>query len=67
MENSGLCGVIPIHCSLIKNGYFDAFEDNKARLSDGDHISVIGAKLYAEEHYEDWRPYLCPQTDTVEH
>lgn len=64
MENNGLCGVISVHLSLIKNGYFDAFEDKKMRMDDSNHISVIGAKLYAEEHFEDWRPYLCPQTDS---
>ena len=63
MAANQLCEVFPIHHSLMKNGYFDAFANRKVHMRDSNHISVMGAKLYAEEHFEDWRPYLCPQSE----
>lgn len=59
IQNKGLCSILPIHESLIKNEGFYAFDRNIAWMSDGNHISSIGAIEYAKEHYMDWKPILC--------
>lgn len=66
LEESGLCKVIPIHQALMKHGIFCAYENGKVLMDDTNHISALGAILYAQEHYTDWAPLLSTQKKSLE-
>lgn len=60
LEKKGVCEIVPIHQHLLKNGKFSAYEDGKVLMSDDDHISDVGAIMYAREHYKEWAALLKP-------
>ncbi len=54
LQSAGICKVIHVEDRFLQDGIFYAYKDNQCHMMDDDHISNLGAILYARQYFNDW-------------